>query len=108
VLDAHLDRVIAGPPREMTESQLIPQGPALLALVLDRARIDPVGRKHSVVVGHCVGVIGAIDTAADAGGIEGDVLVGQECLVEPAVGAAFPARSTRVSLFRVRTEDDCA
>src|SRR5207253_8790156 len=84
--------VIAGPPLEVAQGQLIRESVALLALVLKRARIDAVGCDDQRVVGGSVSVIGAIRPSADSVGVVERVLVAYENLVEPAVGAALPAK----------------
>ena len=86
----------------MAERQLILEGVTLLALVLERARIDAVGCEHRRVVGHFVGVIGAVGGARrSSGGVVERILVGEEHLVEPAVGAALPAKiDARVGVAR--------
>ena len=91
VLDAHLDRVVSGPPLQVAEGQLLFQRRALLTLVLDGARIDSVGDEDELIAG-LIGIVRTVYIGVGGVGPEEGVFPGRHQHVEPAVGAALPAK----------------
>ena len=92
VLDARLDRVIPGPPLQVAERQLVPHGVALLTLVLSGPRGRWTCGQDRLVVAGCEleRVLRTVTERACRRRVE-RVLVRDQHLVEPAVGAALPA-----------------